>query len=144
MKKEKALIVISWVLVAICMGVIFYFSSQNADSSALLSDEFKSFFGLKAGIRLIRKCAHFLEFTGLSVLIFNALYRSCKKLKPMLTFLLTAAYAVTDELHQLFVEGRACRMFDVFVDCLGALAGITALYVLMEIYRLLKARRRKE
>lgn len=144
MKKKKALTVISWVLVAICMGVIFYFSSQNADDSALLSDELKSFFGLKAGIRLIRKCAHFLEFTGLAVLAFNAFYQSFDRLRPVSAFLLTAAYAVTDELHQIFVEGRACRLFDVFIDCLGALAGITALYILIEIYKQIKSRRRKE
>ena len=39
MKKRNALIAVSWALVAICMGVIFYLSSQNADDSAMLSDE---------------------------------------------------------------------------------------------------------
>lgn len=142
MKNRKALVAVSWVLVAICMGIIFYFSSQNADASSLLSDEIKSFFGLKAGIRLIRKCAHFLEFTGLSVLVFNALYQSRKKTMPILTFLITAAYAVTDEIHQLFVEGRACRVFDVFIDSLGAAVGIITLLILIEIYKSIKARRR--
>lgn len=144
MKKAKAVKIISWLFVAVCMGVIFFLSSQTADESSLLSDEIKSLFGLKAGIFLIRKCAHFLEFTGLSVLIFNALYRTCGHFKPIMTFLLTSAYAVSDEIHQIFVEGRACRAFDVLVDSLGAVAGIVALYVLIEIYNRLKARRRKE
>lgn len=109
MKKAKAVKIISWLFVAVCMGVIFFLSSQTADESSLLSDEIKSLFGLKAGIFLIRKCAHFLEFTGLSVLIFNALYRTCGHFKPIMTFLLTSAYAVSDEIHQIFVEGRACR-----------------------------------
>lgn len=144
MKKAKAVKIISWLLVAVCMGVIFFLSSQTADESSLLSDEIKSLFGLKAGIFLIRKCAHFLEFTGLSVLIFNALYRTCGHFKPIMTFLLISAYAVSDEIHQIFVDGRACRAFDVLVDSLGAAAGIIALYVLIEIYNRLKARRRKE
>lgn len=144
MKKAKAVKIISWLLVAVCMGVIFFLSSQTADESSLLSDEIKSLFGLKAGIFLIRKCAHFLEFTGLSVLIFNALYRTCGRFKPIMTFLLTSAYAVSDEIHQIFVDGRACRAFDVLVDSLGAAAGIIVLYVLIEIYNRLKARRRKE
>lgn len=144
MKKDKTVKIISWLLVAVCMGVIFFLSSQTADESSLLSDEIKSLFGLKAGIILIRKCAHFLEFTGLSVLIFNALYRTCGHFKPIMTFLLASAYAVSDEIHQIFVEGRACRAFDVLVDSLGAAAGIIALYVLIEIYNRLKARRRKE
>ena len=141
MKKRNALIAVSWLLVAICMGVIFCLSAQNADDSALLSDEVKSLFGLKAGIFLIRKCAHFLEFTGLAVLIFNALYRTCGRFRPCLTFLLTAAYAVSDEVHQLFVEGRACRIFDVLVDSFGAAAGIIALYILIELYKYIKKRR---
>ncbi len=143
MKKEKTVKTVSWLLVAVCMGVIFFLSSQNADKSSLLSDEIKSFFGLKAGIFFIRKCAHFLEFTGLSVLIFNAFYRTYGCFRPIMTFLLTSAYAVTDEIHQIFVDGRACRAFDVLVDSLGAFAGIVALYVLIEIYNRFKARRRK-
>lgn len=141
MKKRNALIAVSWALVAICMGVIFYLSSKNADDSAMLSDEVKNLFGLKWGIFIIRKCAHFLEFTGLAVLIFNALYRTCGRTRPYLTFILTAAYAVSDEIHQLFVEGRACRAFDVLVDSLGAAAGIIALYILMELYKFIKERR---
>ncbi|CDC09818.1 vanZ family protein [Clostridium sp. CAG:413] len=148
MKKRNALIAVSWALVAICMGVIFYLSSQNADDSAMLSDEVKNLFGLKWGIFIIRKCAHFLEFTGLAVLILNALYRTCGRTRPYLTFILTAAYAVrdeayavSDEMHQLFVEGRACRAFDVLVDSLGAAAGIIALYILMELYKFIKERR---
>lgn len=44
-EKRNALIAVSWALVAICMGVIFYLSSQNADDSAMLSDEVKIFSG---------------------------------------------------------------------------------------------------
>lgn len=75
------------------------------------------------------------------MLIFNALYRTCGRMRPYLTFILTAAYAVSDEMHQLFVEGRACRAFDVLVDSLGAAAGIIALYILMELYKFIKERR---
>ena len=33
-------------------------------------------------------------------------------------------YACTDELHQYFVPGRACRFKDVMIDTAGAFTGI--------------------
>ena len=43
----------------------------------------------------------------------------------------TAVYAATDEIHQLFVPGRAGRFSDVCIDSAGALAGgiVFALFV---------------
>jgi VanZ family protein len=37
---------------------------------------------------------------------------------------LAVLYAVTDEVHQTFVEGRAGAPLDVGIDALGALAGV--------------------
>ncbi|MBQ2251230.1 MAG: VanZ family protein, partial [Lachnospiraceae bacterium] len=36
-----------------------------------------------------------------------------------LAFVMTALYAATDEIHQLFVPGRAGRVTDVLIDCIG-------------------------
>ena len=33
------------------------------------------------------------------------------------------AYAVTDEIHQAFVPGRACAPMDVLIDSAGAATG---------------------
>ena len=38
--------------------------------------------------------------------------------------MLAAAYAVTDEIHQTFVEGRHGAPLDVAIDTAGALAGV--------------------
>lgn len=39
-------------------------------------------------------------------------------------FLITVAicflYAISDEIHQYFVPGRACRVFDVLIDTSGS------------------------
>ena len=105
-----------------------------------MSDDFTTFLGLPLSVvSFIRKTAHFFEFAGLAVLIYNALFRTLARTKPLMSFLLTAAYAATDEFHQLFVEGRACRIFDLFVDSCGAATGIAVLTLLILIYKKLKS-----
>ena len=34
-----------------------------------------------------------------------------------------ALYAVSDEIHQIFVPGRSCQAFDVLIDSSGVLTG---------------------
>ena len=41
-----------------------------------------------------------------------------------LAFALGTLYAVTDELHQMFVPGRMGRPLDVAIDALGVACGI--------------------
>jgi VanZ family protein len=43
-------------------------------------------------------------------------------------------YAVSDELHQLFVPGRGCQLKDVIIDTAGAVSG-TAIYNAVNILR---------
>lgn len=89
----------------------------------------------------VRKGAHMSEYAVLSVL-FLLYFMECSKevsffqknlssetkrrrRKIMcLAWGLTVCYAATDEIHQLFVPGRAGRISDVCIDGIGALAGI--------------------
>ncbi|MBR4859080.1 MAG: VanZ family protein [Clostridia bacterium] len=138
--KKKTVTALCWLAVAVCMGVIFYFSAQPAEVSQSVSDDFAFAFNLPFGSFIIRKAAHFLEFAGLSVLIFNALHSTCGKFRPFTSFIITAAYALTDEIHQIFVDGRACRFFDWTVDCSGAAAAL--IFVSLIIYISGKNKRR--
>lgn len=141
-KKQIAFIAVSWALVAACMAVIFMFSAQSGEDSQSLSDDFTLFLGLPVEVvGFIRKTAHFFEFAGLAVLAYNAFYRTCGAYKPLPSFALTAAYAASDEIHQIFVEERACRLFDFFVDCCGAATGIAVLTLLIMIYNKFQSRR---
>lgn len=142
--KKRIFQTVSWTLTAACMAVIFYLSSQNGDQSRELSDGVRFWLGSPFSIWIIRKAAHFLEFTGLAVLLFTALYSSFGYYRPVLTFILTAAYAASDEFHQLFVEGRACRLFDLFVDCCGAALGIAALWIIISFFTRFKQRKSKK
>lgn len=146
--KRKIHIGISWVLVIICMGIIFALSAQVADDSQELSDSFirKIFetFGIVIESDLIRTIAHCLEFMGLSVLLFNAVYVTWfLKLTPIIAFLGTTFYATTDEIHQIFVPGRAFQISDILVDSTGALIGVTASFVILKIILSIKKRGNK-
>ena len=69
----------------------------------------------------VRKAAHMSEYAVLALLIFQALtVFDRKKNRGCMALGITAAYAVTDEFHQLFVPGRAGRVTDVLIDSAGA------------------------
>lgn len=117
------------------MLVIFLFSAKNADSSG--SD---SMFIIERIIRLfcdnptqefidifetvIRKIAHFTEYAVLSVLYYLSLRCfGCSAKTSVLAVGLSFLYAISDEIHQYFVPGRACRWYDVVIDTAGAAGG---------------------
>lgn len=88
---------------------------------------------------IVRKCAHFTAYMILSILslqFFATLRRMKKPLHSMIcAWIFSTLYAVTDEIHQLFVEGRSGQLRDVLIDSAGALcgvlisAGVRALYL---------------
>ncbi len=141
MKSDKKKIV-SWAAVLLCMAVIFILSAQKGEESQELSDILIVIFGIELSSDFVRTCAHFLEYAGLSVLVYNALWQTFGYARPFLAVVISSVYAVTDEVHQLFVEGRACQITDIIVDSIGAAAGIAVLTALIFVGR--KIRRRKQ
>lgn len=123
--------VLCYLPVVICMTVIFWLSSRTADESARQSgavlEWLIGFFGDNGFTDfIVRKSAHCLEFTGLSVLFNISLLIDRKKFMPVMSAVLTSAYAITDEFHQLFVPGRSCQISDWAIDTCGAIAGSLA------------------
>ncbi|MCR4615520.1 MAG: VanZ family protein [Clostridiales bacterium] len=127
-KKQIVCLCVSWFVVALILAAVFYLSSQPADESAALSRFFEirisRFFSIKLSDFTVRKLAHATEYFILACAVFNALYVTFEKKKPAVTFLICFLYAVSDEFHQYFVPGRACRLFDVGVDSAGAVLGL--------------------
>ena len=150
-KIKKALPkIICWALVAACMWAIFYFSSRTAvestEQSNVILDFLKRIFGesfITQTDLIVRKCAHFLEFTGLGLLFALALFVQTAKPKTPLAIALTSVYAVTDEVHQIFVEGRACRVYDWAIDTAGAALGALAFLAIFAIIGKIKAKNKK-
>lgn len=147
-RSRKIYVCVSWVLVAVCMVIIFCLSAQTAEESSNLSGSFilaiLEWLGLELEQEFIRTCAHCLEFMGLSVLIFNATYATWKtKLTPAIAFAGTVAYAITDEIHQIFVPDRAFQLSDILVDSTGALIGAIASLIILKIILIIIERRNK-
>ena len=146
--RRKIYIIISWLLVVACMCFIFWMSGFNATESSGMSDsiirKILAVFGEEFSSFVVRKAAHMLEFCGLAMALFNAIHITFnKKATPIIAFACTVLYAVTDEIHQLFVEGRACRIFDVFVDSFGAVIGIIISVIILKIIISIKKRGNK-
>ncbi len=150
MQTEKIKSAVCWSLVAVCMGIIFYFSSRTATESSAQSDSilniiYKLFGENGVTVFIVRKSAHFLEFAGLSFLFSIAFYQQFKTVKFILPVCCTSLYAVTDEVHQLFVEGRACKFFDWVVDTTGGLFGfllfLISFMIISKIINIKKAKK---
>lgn len=73
---------------------------------------------------LVKKGAHFGAYGLLALLAWWAGFR------PLSALVLTLAYAISDELHQLHIPGRNGQPADVLIDLAGA---VTALALLLRL-----------
>ena len=122
------------------MGIIFYLSSQSADESSeqsgFLLNLIMKIFGSGFFTQfIIRKLAHFCEFTLLCFLFNCSFYFTFEKPKKLLSLGLTSLYALSDEIHQIFIEGRSCEFRDWVIDTLGALIGLIVFVLLSLIIK---------
>lgn len=132
MKKAAA-----WALCAAWMALIFFMSAMPGDVSGEQSGTIVDLLlgALEtAGVAqeaidpamlelLLRKGAHMAEYAVLFVLFFRALRLSGARHPGLTALLMSAAYAATDEFHQMFSEGRGPSPVDVLIDTAGAGGG---------------------
>ena len=122
------------------MGFIFYLSSRTADESSAQSGRLLSFLISIFGDNfftdfIVRKTAHCLEFAGLCFLMNFAFYFSFSKQEKALSLIFTSLYALSDEIHQIFIDGRSCEFRDWVIDTAGALIGIATFLLVMLIIK---------
>lgn len=117
------------ILVILWMILIFTMSSFNATESGEQSGMIVDFINqiihvdnIKLLSLIIRKLAHFTEYFVLGILVANAFYKCNKKL--FLAIIICVIYAISDEIHQIFVSGRSCQLLDIIIDSLGSITGI--------------------
>ncbi len=82
----------------------------------------------------IRKIAHMTEFGILFLLLLIPASLFIKKMsvRPVTAFAISFLYGVSDEIHQLFVPGRAGMVRDVLIDMLGVVMALI-LYLVIAI-----------
>lgn len=145
---------LSWITVILWMLLIFYFSHQPEATSNDLSSGITKWIIETVEIvapqdnmsidtihHTIRKNAHFFIFFFLGLFVFTALKNRKMKgfRKERVAFYICVLYAISDEVHQLFVAGRGAQVKDVLIDSAGAACGIL---VASLISSLVKSRKR--
>ena len=90
------------------MGLIFFLSAQPDLSS-----------GLGGWDLVLRKLAHMTEYA----LLFALWRRALPAVSPWAAATIAVGYAITDEFHQTFVEGRHGAPVDVLIDSVGVAIG---------------------
>lgn len=150
MKKQTILRIISIIFVLAWMVTVFMLSHQVAEESSKTSSNFitviiKLFnkdieqeqletIMLKVET-IVRKLAHFVLYTlgGMLITIMFINFKEYITKTKIASFLLGATYAITDEIHQLFIPGRSGEIRDVLIDSTGVLLGVFIIYLLMRI-----------
>ncbi|WP_404429459.1 VanZ family protein [Sutcliffiella horikoshii] len=137
--QKKIVVVLSWGLVVGWMALIFFLSAQQGEQSADLSGGITELvnqiveqvapeaeFQIEEISFFVRKNAHFFAYMLLAVLTLNAVRRSGGRgwLSMGVAFIISVLYAISDEVHQLYVPGRSGQVSDVLLDSAGALMGI--------------------
>lgn len=140
--------IICLILVIIISAIIFGFSSQNGEKSGGLSkavitkiseiinvkDSNREIF-IKKGEKVVRKLAHFTIYSalGLATMGFMTTLEITTLKQAIYTVIFGFLYASTDELHQLFINGRNGSFMDVILDTSGVLFGTLIIIIFRHI-----------
>ena len=143
--------ILYFVLIIIWMAVVFIFSNQPADVSskasggitervvhAITKDNKRITQTQRGQIEtIIRKCAHFALYLIGGTLTTNFISTTKVQGKRIIIYAIafTFVYAITDEVHQLFVPGRSGEIRDVIIDTAGAITGTMLFWMLRKIVR---------
>ena len=122
-----------YVLLVAWMGLIFYLSSEGHEASSGRSDAIAhtlQSIGVGGSADLItflvRKSAHSIAYFVLGCLAVNAFRTHGWRVKTLCaaSIAVVVLYAISDELHQLFVPGRSGELRDVLIDSVAGLIGV--------------------
>jgi VanZ family protein len=129
---------LGWLPVFLWMGLIFYLSHQDGNTSTMQSGVVLDFFkslgmnipvdALPKYAGFIRKAAHFTEYAILYFLL------SRIPLKPFTCFSVLLLFSLSDEWHQSFIPGRSGQLSDVAIDLMGGLF----VMVLLRYYKIFR------
>lgn len=145
---------VAGILAVMWMTVIFTFSAQTREESSTVSESFSDRLVNATGLlfhlhideerlreianameHIVRKGAHMTEYAILAALLYVWLgrWRQQRLRRYGLAVMLAAVYACSDEIHQLFVEGRAGMVSDVLIDSAGAVLGLGILILIQSL-----------
>lgn len=136
MKKIKVV----WSILSVAlMALIFFFSHQSAEVSSQTSGGFAQILAKVIGVFfkgevyetvlwiaqwIVRKSAHLVLFALLGLFVYNSIDLPKGRKRFLIALIICILYAVSDEVHQYFIPGRACRVSDIVIDGVGIISSI--------------------
>ncbi|MBQ8738060.1 MAG: VanZ family protein [Clostridia bacterium] len=157
--RKSIVLTLSWACVLLTMIMIFCFSAEDAEKSTQTSsgviedvldivlpkDEITPEVVKKYQFPF-RKAAHFGIYMLLGFSLANA-FLSTVKGKKYISYICALAcgilYAILDEWHQNFSDGRGPSARDVLIDSSGALVGILIFVLFMYIFNRIKSKKQE-
>ena len=119
-----------WLPVLIWASVIFMASANSDPYKPLPSRWIEPCFSTTSNspscAELLGRVLHIGEYAVLAALTMRALVgkRKLKLIFFLAAFGISSLYGLMDEIHQLFVPGRAFQLMDLALDCSGGMIGL--------------------
>ena len=137
-----------WIPVLMMLGLMAYFSTdvfsgENTRSAIETILDWFSIHPSKHSLThinfLTRKCAHFIEYAFLGVLIFRA-FRADSPWRWRLSWFLgslaiVVGWSLLDEYHQSFTHTRGASLYDSMLDSAGALVALLVITLVSRLKR---------
>ena len=107
------------------MILIFMFSHQTGSESSGLSSQIvlwiQTYLHIPISEFIVRKAAHMSEYALLTLTLIYGFYKNHYPIQKIMIYSLigTFLYACSDEMHQLFIGGRAGQFTDLLIDTCG-------------------------
>lgn len=148
--------VIGLLLIITWMITIFLFSNQQGNASSVTSNKVtKEIIEIIPSTKhleenqkkeivkkvnpIMRKIAHYTIYLigGILIMFFISTIVQSEKRCVLYSVLIGLIYAITDEIHQMFMDGRTAKITDVLIDTLGVITGVV-IYITIKtiIYRI--------
>ncbi len=113
------------------MVIIFTMSSFNSIESVNQSNYIVNIISNVLNINniellnlIIRKLAHYIEYLILGILVINMFIKNNIPQSYLISIIFCVIYAISDEIHQFLIPGRACQIKDILIDSIGSITGI--------------------
>lgn len=156
--------IVFFILIILWMGFIFYMSSVGASKSDSNSKGIVSYIitkydqiinasnetrayhqskeFLNTANHVFRKVCHFTEYFILGLLLINfflALEYFTLLKCSILSLLIVLLYAISDEFHQVFIDGRSGQISDVLLDTFGGIVSILIITYIIYLRKKVKS-----
>ena len=122
---RNKLLVLPWLLYS---GLVFTMSSFQLNGLPRIT-----ILGWDKAIHMI-VYIFYVIFAGIALLVFDN--KRFKFNLLLMAFLITILFGASDEIHQYFVPGRSCSIYDFFADCIGGILGLIIFHKLKLVNKL--------